>query len=180
MPPPVDAPPFCMPCWPHAEQGAQRGGGGTRTSLVGAQPPPYALPLPLVCPCTPFATCRRGATRDGVHARMGRGCALPPLYLLCAELRARVTCKLSRGTPREWEGGLHPLFCPPSYAQTREGHATERGLQEWGHAGTGSPPLCPSFPLSHMMATCEGHTQSQKRRSGPPSSPSLRAGATRK
>src|SRR6266702_2374058 len=77
-------------------------------------------------------------------------------------------------------GGPHPLFCPPGYAQTGEGHATERGSRERGRAGTGSPPLCPSFPLSHTTATRKGHTQSQKRRGGPPSSPSLHAGATRK
>src|SRR6266702_4404859 len=77
-------------------------------------------------------------------------------------------------------GGPHPLFCPPGYAQTGEGHATERGSRERGRAGTGSPPLCPSFPLLHTTATREDHTQSQKQRSGPPSSPSLHAGATRK
>src|SRR6266702_1728645 len=77
-------------------------------------------------------------------------------------------------------GGPHPLFCPPGYAQTGEGHMTERGSREQGHAGTGSSPLCPSFPFLHTTAMRKGHTQSQKWHGGPPSSPSLHAGATRK
>src|SRR6266702_991504 len=49
-----------------------------------------------------------------------------------------------------------------------------------GPCRNGKPPLCPSFPLLHTMATREGHTQSQKWHGGPPSSPSLHTGATRK
>src|SRR6266702_412768 len=68
-------------------------------------------------------------------------------------------------------GGLHPLFCPPGYAQTGKGHTTERGSQERGCAGMGSPPFAPPSPSRTRQRRARATPNPRSGAVGPPPPP---------